>query len=43
MEKGVAFEKHPKTGEGIRVHLIAAEELIATEVVTDDTISDLGN
>ena len=40
---GVAFEKHPKTGEGIRVHLIAAEEITATETITDDTIADLGN
>ncbi len=40
---GVAFEKHPKTGEGIRVHLITAEEILATEVMTDDTITDLGN
>jgi hypothetical protein len=40
---GVAFEKDPKTGEGIRIHIIAAEEITATEVVTDDTIAGLGN
>lgn len=40
---GVAFEKDPKTGEGIRIHVIAAEEIVATEVVTDNTIADLGN
>lgn len=40
---GVAFEKDPKTKEGIRIHLIAAEEMYATEVMTDDTITDLGN
>ena len=40
---GVAFEKDSKTGEGIRIHIIAAEEIVATEVVTDDTIMGLGN
>jgi hypothetical protein len=40
---GVAFEKDPKTGEGIRIHIIAVEEITATEVVTDDTIAGLGN
>lgn len=40
---GVGFEKDSKTGEGIRIHIIAAEEITATEVVTDDTIAGLGN
>jgi len=40
---GVGFEKDPKTGEGIRIHMIAAEEITATEVVTDDTLAGLGN